>query len=159
MENATVHLQLAGKCCLVPSAYAKGQRVCPVSISPAFLFPLHLFHPAEAAALGSLMLPSCSHPEAEDRGAVLSLPLLLKKLLFSEGVEPALYVTVLPRGTVSGCSLAAMPRSLLVLASVCPSLLLCSHRMSSASHRSTTLAILQAVGLSSTCVTFLKCYV
>lgn len=37
-----------------------------------------------------------------------------------------------------------MPRSLLVLASVCPALLLCSRRIRSASHGSTTLAILQA---------------
>lgn len=83
---------------------------------------------------------------AQGGGAALSLPLLdiIKETVLLTWVEPALYVTVLPHETVSGCCLEAMPRSLLVLASVCPALLLCFHRTSSASHGSTTPAILQA---------------
>lgn len=60
-------------------------------------------------------------------------------------VVPALDVTVLPHGIVSGCHLEAMPRLLLVLANVCPALLLSSRRIrriSYGSDGSTTLVVL-----------------
>lgn len=41
----------------------------------------------------------------------------LKKLLTPVWIAPALDITVLPQGNISGCSLEAMPTSLLALVS------------------------------------------
>lgn len=85
---------------------------------------------------GYLLLLSCPRLEAQGRDAASFI-----RYLFRLWVVPALDVTVLPHGIISGCRLEAMPRLLLVLANVCPALLLSSRRISSGSDGSATLAV------------------
>lgn len=118
-ENATLCVQLAGNHRWIPFPILK---VCmyPGSIWPGLLIP------AGTTAVGSWMLPglvgdSCSPLilVSRPREEVWICPSLhsmsLKEVLTPVWIAPALDITVLPQGNISGCSLEAMPTSLLAL--------------------------------------------
>lgn len=140
-EGATKHLQLAKKCCSAPSCPHRGAvHVLSASHLPFWSFSIS-FSQRRLLMLGSgcclctagcLLLLSC--PQGRVAASFI-------RYLVHLWVVPALDVTVLPHGIISGCHLEAVPRLLLVLANVCPALLLSSRRSSSGSDGSTTLAV------------------
>jgi len=106
--------------------------------------------PAETADVGSwmssLLLGDCCSPlilVSRPRVEVHFCPYLYymsSKQLFSPvWIAPALDIPALPQGTISGCSLEAVPRSLLALAISCSALLLFSQRIN---YGSNTLGLL-----------------
>lgn len=106
--------------------------------------------PAESADLGSwmlsLLLGDCcsplilvSRPGAEVWFCPFLYCISLKKLFSPIRITPALDITVLPQGTISGCSLEAVPRSHLALANSRSPLPLFSQRRS---HGSNALGLL-----------------
>lgn len=84
----------------------------------------------------SLLLSDCSplvlvsRPRVEVWFCLFLYYISLKKLFSPVQIALALDITVLPQGTISGCSLEAVPRSLLALANLCSALLLFSQRIS-----------------------------
>lgn len=115
--------------------------MCSISISPALLIPLLI--PSSQLRLLTLAAGCClycwvtcsplilvSRPRAEVRFCPFLYYISLKKLFSPVQIAPALDITVLPQGTISGCSLEAMPRSLLELVNLRSALLLFSQRIS-----------------------------
>lgn len=114
--------------------------MCPVSISPAFLIMSPISF-SQLRLMLSLLLGDCcspllllSRPRVEVRFCPFFYYISLKKLFSPVWIVAALDITVLPQGTISGCSLEVVPRSLLALANLCSALLLFSQRISYASN-------------------------
>lgn len=125
--------------------------MCSVSISPAFLIPLlvpsgqrRALTWAAGCCLGCWVTAALPSSQGLGPGAeVWFCPFLycisLKKLFSPIRITPALDITVLPQGTISGCSLEAVPRSHLALANSRSPLPLFSQRRS---HGSNALGLL-----------------
>lgn len=116
-----------------------GKFSSPARAEGPYVLPKHLaclcdpspdpLQPAETTDGGgwmlSLLLGDCCSPlvlVSRLRVEVWFCPFLyymsLKKLFSPVWITPALDIAVLPQGTISGCSLEAMPRSFLVLANL-----------------------------------------